>query len=135
MDFLGKQKKSLSTDRGKNSGKPWGIRYQLIALFLAMAFVPLLIMGFFIDRNIRNNAEQEFVSTTAREINQVDNATTIKIYSIYMTQVVLPAVMTVRCTNRYVMRWNIANLTYYISRFMTSKTMSVTCLRCFYACR
>ena len=77
MDFLGKQKKSLSTDRGKNSGKPWGIRYQLIALFLAMAFVPLLIMGFFIDRNIRNNAEQEFVSTTAREINQVDNATTI----------------------------------------------------------
>ncbi len=35
MDFLGKQKKSLSTDRGKNSGKPWGIRYQLIALFLA----------------------------------------------------------------------------------------------------
>lgn len=55
----------------------WGIRNRLIVTFLAISFIPLIVVGFFIDRNIRSSAQVDFTIATTREVNQVDNAISI----------------------------------------------------------
>ena len=64
--------KTSSTEKDRKSF--WGIRNQLIALFLAITIIPLVVVGFFIDSNIRSSAQADFTKATTREVNQVDNA-------------------------------------------------------------
>ena len=54
--------------------RSWSIRNQLIVLLLIITIVPLTVVGFFIDGNIRNAAQADFIKATSREISQVDNA-------------------------------------------------------------
>lgn len=79
MGLLQKMKASFiekneMSNNGKDRKNFWGIRNQLIALFLAIGIIPLVVVGFFIDNNIRNSAQSDFTKATLREVNQVDNA-------------------------------------------------------------
>lgn len=55
----------------------WSIRNRLIVTFLAISFIPLIVVGSFIDRNVRISAQADFATATTREVNQVDNAISI----------------------------------------------------------
>lgn len=55
----------------------WGIRNRLIVAFLAIAFIPLIVLGFLLDHNIRISAQADFAIATTHEVNQVDNAISI----------------------------------------------------------
>ena len=68
-------KANNGTEREKTNF--WNIRNRLIVTFLAISFIPLIIVGFLIDRNIRISAQGDFATATTREVNQVDNAISI----------------------------------------------------------
>ena len=83
MDFFSnkKVKLQLEADKKGNTGSEvstfWGIRNRLIVIFLAIAFIPMILVGFFVDRNIRSSAQNDFTVSTTRAVSQVDNAIVI----------------------------------------------------------
>ncbi len=82
MGFLKNLKQNLKSSSVagnyiKSEKNFWGIRNQLIVLFLAITIIPLIVVGFFIDSNIRSSAQADFAKATSHEVNQLDNAIVI----------------------------------------------------------
>ncbi|MEN6411239.1 MAG: methyl-accepting chemotaxis protein [Veillonellales bacterium] len=83
MNFFKNSKLSLKigaeadTSMKRKMKSLWSIRNRLIVTFVAISFIPLIVVGFFIDRNIRIGAEADFNTATTREVNQVDNAISV----------------------------------------------------------